>query len=216
MKILQCWDDGIVSDIRLCDILRKYDARASFNLNADLHEAHRSHGWQYQDTWVERLGRDELSSVYEGFTIANHSLSHPDLTHLPWPEVDRQIWDNRYRLQDWFDQPIVGFAYPFGSWDDHIIDVLKASGHLYARTTLNEPWRFPPGNWFTFNPTCHFLDEHFRALYEQAKTIGVFYFWGHSYEMTHETMWLEFEDKIREIAHDQDSQWADMPDLIRA
>ena len=32
MKIVQCWDDGVLDDIRLIEILRHHDAKASFNL----------------------------------------------------------------------------------------------------------------------------------------------------------------------------------------
>jgi len=214
MKIVQCWDDGVVADIRLCEILRKYQAKASFNLNAGLHQQHRSHGWQYQHTWVERLAQNELRQVYEGFTIANHSLTHPDLTHLSHPELDQQIWDNRHRLQDWFDQPVSGFAYPFGGWNEHIIHRLQVSGHIYARTTLNEPWTFPPANPFTFNPTCHFMDEQFWDHFNSAKSTGLFYFWGHSYEMVEEQHWRQFEGKMQILSEDNSCQWADLPELF--
>ena len=30
MKVVQCWDDGVVTDIRLIEILRKYNAKATF------------------------------------------------------------------------------------------------------------------------------------------------------------------------------------------
>jgi peptidoglycan-N-acetylglucosamine deacetylase len=41
MKIVQCWDDGVVDDVRLIDILRKYGAKASFNLNFGTHQTTR-------------------------------------------------------------------------------------------------------------------------------------------------------------------------------
>ncbi len=39
LRVVQCWDDGDLGDIRLCEILRKYGAKASFNLNPAHHTA---------------------------------------------------------------------------------------------------------------------------------------------------------------------------------
>ena len=37
MKLMQCWDDGVSTDVRLVSLLRRHGARATFNLNAGLH-----------------------------------------------------------------------------------------------------------------------------------------------------------------------------------
>jgi len=214
MKVIQCWDDGVIADIRLCDILRKHSAKATFNLNAGLHEKKRSNGWLYHDALVERLAQNELSSVYDGFTIANHSFTHPDLCSLTQTELEHQILDNQKTLQNWFNQPITGFAYPFGTWNEQTIDVLKKSGHLYARSTINKNPCFPPENELLFHPTCHFLDEYFWDYFEAAKATEVFYFWGHSYELTNEGMWRSFEEKIKTITEDEQCQWAEISSLF--
>ena len=52
MKVVQCWDDGVSADIELIDILRRYNAKATFNLNAGLHKKERSAGWEYKNTKV--------------------------------------------------------------------------------------------------------------------------------------------------------------------
>ena len=36
MKVVTCWDDAPVNDIRLVDILRRHGAKATFNLNPGL------------------------------------------------------------------------------------------------------------------------------------------------------------------------------------
>ena len=46
IKIVQCWDDGVVDDIRMCELLRQKDAKASFNLNAGLHGVQRGSRWR--------------------------------------------------------------------------------------------------------------------------------------------------------------------------
>ncbi len=216
MLVAQCWDDGIVSDIRLAEILRRYDAKATFNLNAGLHDTKRSNGWRYQDTWVERLARSELEPVYQGFTIANHSLTHPHLPALTLKEINKEVGVNRQILQDWFQQPVLGFVYPFGTYDHRVKQAVRTGGHLYARSVKAEEFSFPPADPMEFHPTCHFLAADFWGAYEKAKQSGIFYFWGHSYELLTEAMWDDFETKIRRINDDQDATWVDVPDLFNS
>ena len=83
MKVVQCWDDGVTTDVRLTGILRQHKAKATFNLNAGLHQPQRRPGWLFKGTQVSRLGWDEMREVYAGFTIANHSLTHPHLEQMP-------------------------------------------------------------------------------------------------------------------------------------
>jgi peptidoglycan/xylan/chitin deacetylase (PgdA/CDA1 family) len=105
MKLMQCWDDGVTSDVRLVSLLRRYGAHATFNLNAGLHARERQFGWHHQGTEVWRLGRDELRQVYAGFNVANHSLTHPHPEQLPIESARREIQEGRAHLQDLFDQP---------------------------------------------------------------------------------------------------------------
>ena len=42
MKVVQCWDDGVITDIRLIEILKKYNAKATFNLNIGLMKPERA------------------------------------------------------------------------------------------------------------------------------------------------------------------------------
>ncbi len=214
MKIVQCWDDGIVADIKLIEILRRYDAKATFNLNARLHEGDRGNGWTFKETEVLRLAKGELCSIYEGFTIANHSFSHPHLEQLPLDEAKSEIIDNRKILQDIFGQPIKGFAYPFGSYDESVIEIIKSAGHSYARTVKNITPSFPPKDPFEFHPSCHFLSKDFWSIYDASKESGVFYFWGHSYEMINQEMWTDFEGNIKKMNDDSDSEWADLEKLF--
>ncbi len=210
MLILQCWDDGVTSDIRLTDILRRHHAKATFNLNAGLHGPCRGNGWTFRGTEVLRLSRPELPSVYEGFTIANHSLNHPHLDRLPIIEAREEITEGRNRLQDWFGQPVSGFAYPFGSYNQAVMDIIRETGHVYARTVGMSDRPFPPADPMALHPNCHFLDPSFKKRFERARAGGVFYFWGHSYEMIDDTMWSAFEVTITWINDDPETIWGDI------
>lgn len=214
MVVVQCWDDGVATDVRLVDILRRHGAKATFNLNAGLHERHRHFGWFYEGTEVSRLGWDEMKEVYQGFTIANHSLTHPRLELMERAAAKREIEEGRDRLQQFFGQAVSGFAYPFGSYNENTMQLVSESGHIYARTTTNVRHPFPPENAMQFHPCCHFLEPDLWSRYEMARECGLFYFWGHSYEMINDLMWNAFEQIVRRISADPGSCWGEVADLF--
>jgi peptidoglycan/xylan/chitin deacetylase (PgdA/CDA1 family) len=216
MTVVQCWDDGVTGDVRVIEILRKYKAKATFNLNAGLHQAGRTlRCWVHEGTQVDRLGWDEMKDLYCGFTIANHSLTHPNLVALPIEEARKNIVDGRERLQQFFGQPVLGFAYPGGSYSEPVMNLVREAGHVYARTTLNVAQPFPPENAMAFHSCCHFLAPDLWERYEQARSGGVFYFWGHSYELITEPMWVAFEETIRRISTDSQARWGEVAELFR-
>jgi len=217
MKVVQCWDDGVNDDIRLIEILRKHGAKASFNLNPASHREKRKGG--FSEKWgksIERLARSELNSVYEGFTIANHSMSHPHPIKISVEDWRSEVVDARKILQDWFQAPIHGFVYPFGQNDQATADVVREAGHVYARTTQNETPCFPPSDPMRFHADCHFHSLQFWNLYAKAKesSCGVFYFWGHSYEICTEDQWQDLAAKIVRISNDFEVVWAELPELF--
>ncbi len=102
MNVVQCWDDGVTADIPLIELLRKYDAKATFNLNMNSHNEERDKGRDFKGTLVQRLALPELKDLYEGFVIANHSLTHPHLEQLPLEEARQDIAEGRDRLEQFF------------------------------------------------------------------------------------------------------------------
>jgi peptidoglycan-N-acetylglucosamine deacetylase len=215
LKLVQCWDDGVTTDARLVEILRRHGAKASFNLNAGLYGPQRTPGWLHQGTEVWRLGWAEMKDVYRGFTIANHSLTHPALDEMPLEAAQRDIAQGRDRLQQFFGQPVEGFVYPFGRFNPAVVEAVRETGHHYGRTTaLAEPGD-PAGDPMRLPPSCHFLAPDFWARFEQARTRGAFHLWGHSYEMTTEAMWADFESQLVRLAAEPGAHWCEVTELLR-
>lgn len=216
MKIAQCWDDGVVDDIRLIEILRKHGAKASFNLCYGSYGKQRRSSWKFQgtkDVWA--LSKQELTGVYEGFVVANHTISHPWLSKIPLNEAEHEIRGGKNALEQLFGYEVTGFAYPFGDHNPAVEEIVKATGHLYARTTGDEHL-FPPANPMSFHPHCHFKDPQFWDIFERAKKADpVFYFWGHSYELVTEEDWRAFDANISRLSKDPDAEWVNLPDLFK-
>jgi len=215
VKVAQSWDDGVMDDARLTALLRRHRARASFNLNPGLHQRQRSFGWLHGDKEVWRLGRDELVEVYAGFEIANHSLTHPYLADLSALDLEREVRDSRRTLQDWFQQPVRGFCYPFGGFNPAVKEAVRAAGHSYARTVAEIEPVFPTADPLALGVSCRFNDPAFWTQYERAKVAnGMFLFWGHSYELTSEALWADLEHKIARISADPAAEWVNLETLF--
>ncbi len=215
MKVIQCWDDGIVDDIRLSDILRRYNAGATFCLNPGLYREERSFGWIHGSREVWRLGINELPGTYDGFEVCSHSMTHPYLTELSADRLDWEIRASRKILEGIFKKPVLGFCYPFNAYNEFVKASVRSAGYIWARGGRDGENVFPPDDPLEYNFSCHFLSPDFwRRFNDARKSDGVFSFWGHSCEIINETMWKDFEAMIEKISSDPKTQWSFIADLF--
>jgi len=64
--------------------------------------------------------------------IGSHTLDHKQLTAIPAAEAKRQISLSKKMLEERFKIPMITFAYPYGSFDQTLIDQVKAAGYSAA------------------------------------------------------------------------------------
>ena len=110
------YDDGVTQDRRLISLLKKYDLKATFNLNSGLMSTafclHISNGTTVSHC-KPRL--TEISKIYEGFEVASHTLTHPFLPAIvDEDEIAWQVEEDRRILSEAVGYEVVGFAYPGG------------------------------------------------------------------------------------------------------
>ena len=227
MKVVQCWDDGVVNDIRVTELLRKYNAKATFNLNPGLMKPERvpSHwktlgepGWSYRGYAGGKVGLNELTEIYDGFEVASHCWKHESAGKVSDEEFLKCAMDARKYLEDVFQRECHGFAWPNGTFTPTTCDLLLEAGFEYGRTTLNVDDVCAYEHPMALHSNCHYMDSLFIDKYNAAKAAGCkyFYFWGHSYEMfEYDKLWEQFEMKIKMITDDPDTEWANVIDLVR-
>ncbi|MBP1582975.1 MAG: polysaccharide deacetylase family protein [Victivallales bacterium] len=226
LQVAMCWDDGVTTDIRLISIIRKYGAKATFNLNPgivpDYTEAPRWLDTRGLNCWNQgfipgHVGKADLKTIYGDFCVASHCWKHETLTRgVTLQEFVKAAVDAKHYLEDLFGRDCPGFAWPCGVHSQEAADALRESGFHYGRTceytddlsSVKDPLRLPSN--------CHFLARDFYQLYSKAKEVGKFYFWGHSYEtLNYEPLWQQLEYKIQYITEDPDAEWVDVIDLIK-
>ena len=137
VKVAQCWDDGVVTDIRLTEILRRHHAKATFNLNPGNHGAVRREpswqapgesGWCCRGFMPGKLAAGELTQVYDGFQVASHCWKHETAGTVSDEAFLKAAVDARAYLEDLFQRPCHGFAWPCGVVTDHTADLLLEAG----------------------------------------------------------------------------------------
>lgn len=197
------FDDGNVDDIRLISILNKYGLKGTFNLNSG--KLTKASVWNFGEKEVRHINFLDSKDIYSGHEVACHTYTHPDLTKQDSETVYNETALDMKLLSFLFGYEVNGMAYPFGTFNDGIIEILKKCGILYSRT-VNSTYSFEcPENPYIWNPTCHFKDEKIFELADKfvnskPDAPKIFYIWGHSYELVTESDWERFEDFCKKIS----------------
>ena len=105
---------------------------------------------------IESLNHHEMTDdmvnemLGEGWELASHTRTHPDLTTLDAATLKDEVAGSRKALQRRFGVPVDYFCYPAGKYDDTTIAALKAAGYKGATTELpgaaepsDDPYQLP-------------------------------------------------------------------------
>ena len=211
------FDDGVLQDKRLVDILNKYNLKCTFNLNSSLlgnKNRHTSMGFDVDHT---KILPSEVKSLYAGHEVAAHTKNHYRLTALDDETVISQVEEDRLKLSELCGYEVVGMAYPCGGVnnDDRVAEIIKNNtGIKYARTIVSTENFDIQDNLYRFNPTVYHLDRKkaFRLAEEfinlKTETPKIFYIWGHSYELDYNNeklmTWDYFEEFCKLICNKKD------------
>ena len=195
------YDDGVEQDARLIEIMKKNGLKGTFNLNSG---CYRNPGTTYGRGEVQRrMSQEEAVGLYKdsGMEVAVHGLTHPFLERIPDNLCVAEIIKDRENLEKQFSAIVRGAAYPYGTYSDKVVDIMRMAGIAYARTTLSTEKFDIPQDWLRLNPTCHHVNPALRELAtdfveERRKDKGyplLFYLWGHSYEFEKDDNWEVIE-----------------------
>ncbi len=210
------YDDGVVQDIRLIELLNKYNLKATFNLNSEKLGNMGTYLRNGQRLCSYKVSRKDAATIYSGHEIAGHTLTHPTLVNVADDkEIIRQVEQDRLNLSEIAGYEVLGFAYPGGGInnDDRVAEIIKNNtGVKYARTTTNTDSFDRQENLFRFNPNVYHTMQ-FDRLMEMGKQFiemkadkpQIFYIWGHSYELDFlPDHWTRLEEFFKLISNKDD------------
>ena len=205
------FDDGVLQDIRLIEILNKYGLKATFNLNSGL--ASQSQRWNYNGVDVVHIDAEDIPAVYKNHEVAVHTLTHPNLTQLDEQEIIRQVEEDRMNLSRMVGYEVVGMAYPCGGVnnDERVAKIIREkTGVQYARTITSTYNFMLQKNLLRFNPSVYYTEKRLDEIIDSFLTVErsepqLLYIWGHSYEMdAGDITWEHFEEICNRISNQEE------------
>lgn len=207
------YDDGVLQDHRLIELMRKYNVKGTFNLNSALLGRSEKMEINGKSVDISTVSSEEVSQLYQGFEVATHASKHTALVPCSVSALteileDRKVFEN---LVPYF---VRGHAYPFGMYDKNVMEMLKTAGILYARTVKSTHSFELPDDFLEWNPTCHHSDpdlmELIKQFCEKDALFGqpqLFYLWGHAYEFDADQNWNVIEDFLSYVSGYNSEIW---------
>ncbi len=139
------FDDGYEDHHRyLFPLLRKHGMKAVVYILGD-----RSHTFNFWDTpkgepEVPLLSPGQIREMAESGLVefGAHSLNHARLTELNAQGKELEIAGSKKALEDFLGQPVVSFAYPYGSLDEESKKIVARAGYTFGVAVGSGPTRF--------------------------------------------------------------------------
>ena len=161
------YDDAVTQDVRLLEMMNRYGVKGTFNINTGLLGQNSFHTQNGKEVTHHKLQYSQILDVYKGQEIAVHGLTHLNLALAGGATASYEVSADRKNIEDLVKKPVRGMAYPFGTYSDKLVELLRLSGMEYARTTRSTHSFELPDDFLLWHPTCHHADETLFDLSER-------------------------------------------------
>ncbi|MGX6443962.1 polysaccharide deacetylase family protein [Neobacillus sp. K501] len=84
-----------------------------------------------------RLSESDIKKLVDSglISIQSHTATHPDLTKIN--HYDYELKESKAKIQKITGKPVIALSYPYGTWNDKVVEETKKS-YLYGLTTTPE------------------------------------------------------------------------------
>ena len=150
--VILTFDDGYVDTLtQALPVLRKFGFTATCYVVSDAIGAHNRWDADQLQEVKPLMSHAHLQQwLAAGMEIGSHSRSHPRLHELDNEAADREIAGSRAQLCAQFGVPVEHFAYPYGSFKDDTVGLVKRAGYSSAVSVVagvarptDDPYRLP-------------------------------------------------------------------------
>lgn len=210
--IILSFDDGTISDRRLVQLMNEYALKGTFHLNSNKLD---TKGY---------LTKEEIKSLFLGHEVSVHSANHPGLSGMSKIDIINEVIEDRKELEKLTGNTVRGMAYPFGSYDNLVVETISDLGIEYARTVADTYNFSIPKNFLMWHPSIHQfgkaffkpndeandkkeLNSFYSLVYDflKADSIALLDVWGHSWENNGDgNRWVEMEKFFKLISRNND------------
>ena len=220
--LILSFDDGMVADRRLVKLMNDYGLKGTFHLNSNRLD---TKGY---------LTKGEIKNLFTGHEVSVHSANHPGLTGMSKIDIVYEVVEDRKELEKLTGHTVRGMAYPFGSYDDLVVEAINGIGIEYART-VGDTYNFSiPKNFLIWHPSIHqFGKAYFKPNdtendkkelasfyklvgdFQKSDALALLDVWGHSWENDGDgDRWAEMENFFKLVANRKDINYTTQIDLV--
>jgi peptidoglycan/xylan/chitin deacetylase (PgdA/CDA1 family) len=131
-----------------------------------------------EDTETNRLMNFEqkMAFVEKGWEIGAHTLTHSDLTKLNHDQIMYEITESRVQLEQALQTKVISFAYPFGTCDDRVKNIVKEAGFEFGISTDSGGLTIEDDRFEVFRVNM-FPEENLVQLYKKTSRWYRAYYW---------------------------------------
>lgn len=221
------WDDGHKLDLKLAKLLAIYNIPATFYVSPNDKEFIAS----------ELLTKKDIKLLSNDFEIGSHTMTHQMLTNISEKVTIGEMIVSKKYLEDLVNKKISSFSYPYGKYNNKIMDMARYAGYTYARTVRQISTKYSEDA-LQSNTTIlaapltlkGWLEDIKYSLFGEVKIFprllkrdweivakklfdyvltygGVFHLWGHSWEVEKNNEWDKLERVLEYISNKQEIKY---------
>jgi peptidoglycan/xylan/chitin deacetylase (PgdA/CDA1 family) len=82
------------------------------------------------------MSLEQLRNLPDSVTIGSHTLSHPLLPSIAVDQAAREIALSRDRLEQQLNRKILLFSFPFGAFNEKLVEICREAGYQRVFSTL--------------------------------------------------------------------------------
>ena len=218
--ITTSWDDGYGLDVRIAELLEKYNIKGTFYI-------------PIRNSERQVMKSNILTEISNKHEIGGHTVNHIFLNTIGLADAEYEISTCKTILQDKLGKKIDAFCYPGGKFSQRDIELVENAGFLFGRTTkllhtsfeldqhlmntsiqvynhssavltahcLKNKFLLPiVQNYFFYKGNKNFSGLVEGIMDRLLKNGGVLHLWGHSWEIEKYDLWREFEMVLKMLA----------------
>jgi peptidoglycan/xylan/chitin deacetylase (PgdA/CDA1 family) len=98
--------------------------------------------WEHELACMSWAELEHLAG--DGWEIGSHTCSHPRLSSLATPEIDRELGASRAEIENRLGRSCETLAYPYSDYDERVVRAARDAGYRLAATApRNRPRELP-------------------------------------------------------------------------
>lgn len=194
------YDDAVLQDIRLIDLMNKNGVKGTFNLNSGLLGGKNTLIREGRLVQHNKVAAEDVAKIYAGHEVAVHTVTHPALPDQPDARVIDEVITDRRNLETLVGYPVRGMAYPSVNPNERVIELVKKCGIVYARAGSTTKRFDLPEKWLNWECSCHHWDlEPMIDPFLREEGLKLLSIWGHSYEFDQREDWTVIENQLQRL-----------------